>query len=569
MALQIWLPLSGSTINYGLDQNVTITGHDTYYADGILGGKALRGGYVEIELSTLPSDSFSIAFWFKGTSSAANAPMISFGDSALVSVSSGHYAFSGSIAGTDEVLEAINASWHHVAITADGTRVKVYQNGELKTTVDQANGLDSVFTNVNNKITIGSADWTGYINDVKVDYNVFSHKLIHDMAKGLVLEYTFNHAGFGGENILSGSDDSVKFATSATFTAIENNKFFADLTVGKYTLSADTDGTWASSNSTAGQDPSKNMVGLEIYQINGSNSEVINRTFYDMSKGYATVDIVSDGRYFVGFLAYSDGTTEITPSIYFIKLEEGEEATAYTPPVNTALYRAYGLNTEEIEVSGNKLNGDFTNIVPIWVSDSPVFSGAYNFANGAGISSPNLVLSQIANNFTASIWAKGSTSGVLFSTDSGLFVESPASILDGKWHQITVTPTKLYVDGVENASVSLTMENGKINFGSLTVGINWNGLLSDFRLYNRIFSEDEIKKLYTVKAAIDNSGQIFANEFVGGFRNQISMHRAKNGVVNAKDINTCTGSSVANMTSVEKFNIGKTSINAVELIEAQ
>lgn len=570
MALQVWLPLSGSTINYGLDQSVTITETNTYYADGVLGGRALRGGFVTVELSSAPTDAFSIAFWFKATSAAANAPMISFGDTSLLYTSEGHYKFSGSLVTAEHDIAAPNASWHHLAITADGTKVKVYLNGALSTTLDQANDFDSVFTSVNKNIVIGSADWVGYINDVKVDYNVFSHKLIHDMAKGLVLEYTFNHAGFGGPNLLVGAENNVTITTSSTFVALENNDFYADLSSGTYTLSAQTDGTWATTNSTAGQDPTKKMVALEVYQIDGSNSSVVNRTFYDMSEGFVTFDIVSDGRYFIGFLGYSDGSTEMTATISFIKLELGSDMTAYAPPANSQLFEDFGLNTEEIEVSGNKYNGDFGNIKPIWVSDTAVFSGAYSFANGGSIKSPELNLAQIQNNFTISIWARGTTAGKLFDTDSGLYVDSPSTILDNQWHQIVITPNGLYIDGALSSSASYTIGNGRIYFGKLHNGsTGWNGLLSDFRLYNRIFTDDEISKLHTIKASIDNSGQFFANEFISGFKRHIAMDKTRRGVINALNITTRHGSNAQDMTPVEKFNIGKNGINAVELIEAQ
>jgi hypothetical protein len=81
-------------------------------------------------------------------------------------------------------------------------------------------------------------------------------------------------------------------------------------------------------------------------------------------------------------------------------------------------------------------------------------------------------------------------------------ITNTVSAADGNWHHIALTYTgskaQLYLDGAENGhndtfSGDVTSGFSNFNIGRKTTGSHhYNGLLSETRVYNRVWSTSEI-----------------------------------------------------------------------------
>lgn len=574
MALQVWLPLNESTTNLGISEyKVTENGRIRYSASN-LGKKAFHSGEGSVAVQLSPTTpTLSIALWFKPLGANKDNVLLQFGDTKIVCDGNSNYKADGNgiLMSKDILFRIEKPSWNHLAIVADGENVKVYLNGELANTERQAKTIVDSFASIKT-ISIGAdanafSGWLGLIDDLKIYDNALSQRYVKDLAKGMIIHYTFNHYGFGNHNLMNGSENDISLSTSATYYAIENDKYYVDLKAnGVYTLSAVTTGSWTSVNSTAGHDASERATGLELYRKDGDT--ITSREFYDLSeKGYVTITPTADSRYYLGFIIYSDGNTTINVTISQIKLEVGETATTYVPPKNSDRYEALGIDDFEADTSGNMLDGIIdSEEKPLWTNDSPMYSGSFELSNGSYIESASIDTSEISGNYTISIWINGAK-GKPVVTES-FELPAPAEALDSKWHLLTLTPSAVYVDGKKNSTSSKLLSGTKFYFG-INSDKNldtWDGRLSDFRLYGTILSDDDIMNLYKRRFEIDNLGQIYAGEFVNKNVDNILLH--KTGVINELDIYNAYGTNGVLETEVNKFAIkNKNRIDTTDAIE--
>jgi len=300
-----------------------------------------------------------------------------------------------------------------------------------------------------------------------------------------------------------------------------------------------------------------------------------------------------------------DGMTTAEATIAFIKLEEGTVATPWLPNKNSELYEEMQIGTVENDTSGNNLNGTISNPGPDWSSDSALFSGSYDFSNGANIQTPVLDLAN-SNKFTVSFWAKASelsgksffgfTTGARFNfstinnkfaihnidaqTDAVFKNESADAYLD-EWHHYVLT----IISYSQESVVDLYIDGEKYNdyevhaicpFGASKIRINgfnsvngFNGLMSDFRIYARILTAEQIKALYSTKAGVDNTGKVFAAEFVAGDGNS-SRFVSKAGVMNTGEMttfNTPIDDESEETDDATVFKFGKDKIVAADVME--
>lgn len=209
MALKVWLPLSGDvTTNNGLtDVSSNANGATPVFVNGILGGTALAVGSAgaatcvagSVE-DTLPT--FSITMWVKEASNSAGAYLFSFEKDgtkifACVKTADG-YQIPELASGT---LFTLGSGWNHLAITADGTKVKAYVNGVQSEAgdVDQI-GSFNITNNYGFAIAGYRADssseytmnFNGCISNFKVYDTAISLFEVVNEANGLVVNYSFN-----------------------------------------------------------------------------------------------------------------------------------------------------------------------------------------------------------------------------------------------------------------------------------------------------------------------------------------------------------------------------------------
>lgn len=128
------------------------------------------------------------------------------------------------------------------------------------------------------------------------------------------------------------------------------------------------------------------------------------------------------------------------------------------------------------------------------------------------------------SDLTFAVWVKTSKSGnIYYSDDSnsdrialasnnrviykGQTYGSPRSfnidlsriLFDGKWHHITITKEgterKLYIDGRLYETLTDYRAHGSIGF----IGVDYEGLMDNLRIYNRALTQEEIRTIYNAK----------------------------------------------------------------------
>ena len=236
-----------------------------------------------------------------------------------------------------------------------------------------------------------------------------------------------------------------------------------------------------------------------------------------------------------------------TANVEWIKIEEGSISTGFIPNSTDTLYSVLGLNLATIrDVSGYNNNGTMSATKPTVFTDSSRCIASMTFANSVYISIPIPSITGFANSYTFSWWGKTSayegkmywgfsngnrlnlygTGGVYcWNTGDGANNKFTgvtfASEADNNWHHFAVTgdgtTTKLYIDGVFKANATtykaITGTTIIINGWDTGNSYNFNGQLSDFRLYATALSADDILDLYNKPVSIDNTGKIHAIEY--------------------------------------------------------
>ena len=114
MALQVWLPLSGNTSNYGLSDLEAQRAGQISYGSGLFGDKCFQSGdgVVIIHGTSLPAV-FTLSMWIKPDSPSINATLLAFGngDSIDMSTDTVTYKFKGGslVADNSTAFEANDA----------------------------------------------------------------------------------------------------------------------------------------------------------------------------------------------------------------------------------------------------------------------------------------------------------------------------------------------------------------------------------------------------------------------------------------------------------------------------
>ena len=181
-------------------------------------------------------------------------------------------------------------------------------------------------------------------------------------------------------------------------------------------------------------------------------------------------------------------------------------------------------------------------------SSTPRYSLSTKFTSGSHVYTPALSTGGFTNTYTFSWWAKytnysshmmwGFSNGNrlnLYMTSSifcwntgdggsNTFNVSAATYGDNNWHHFAVTgdgtTTKLYIDGEFKANAKtykgITGTTIYMNGWDSGTSYNFNGQLSDFRLYATCLSADDIKRLYNTAASVAKNGSMLGYEVKEG-----------------------------------------------------
>lgn len=254
-----------------------------------------------------------------------------------------------------------------------------------------------------------------------------------------------------------------------------------------------------------------------------------------------------------------------TANVDWIKVEEGDIATGWTPNQNDSDYANQMI---EYDVSGFGYNAIREGAIGC-SSDTPKYTTSSVFYGAGAINCGKAFNAEYGKNITFSCWAKcddwtlnhmkyfissQEDGGLLLCTHTGngtiygrvraynasdlsshaYFTASTTNhkTLNG-WHMFACTFdndahfVKLYLDGeliAANTDLVTTYglhfnPNANMYLGAESSGLTYSGTLlagkmSDVRLYYTTLTDAEILELYNTSAAIANNGTILANEFV-------------------------------------------------------
>jgi hypothetical protein len=197
---------------------------------------------------------------------------------------------------------------------------------------------------------------------------------------------------------------------------------------------------------------------------------------------------------------------------------------------------------------------------PRWTSDSKIGTGGYIFNNSKFIST-TVTRGQLSTEYTIAAWFKytgtsaNTYSPIIGSHDFGAGTEFffgknignnnfgvqdgnyrgdmvvASNVFDGNWHHFAFSFSsgtgKLYLDGSLASQNTFTGANSSelIYIGHETEGAGyfWIGSIDDTRFYTTVLSDKDILDLYNTKAEIEQSGILYAKDFLSNAEATVNL----------------------------------------------
>ena len=567
MSLQVWLPLNGNLNNNGVADVVITNSGATVDTAGKIGSCYYFNGSSQIKI-TLPATmttikNTSVCAWVKSTGSVLALGGISqdqTNTTACMTLYTSGWQFTG---GAYKYVSggtiANTGVWHHVCCVMTDTHIITYLDGaQVKNVTIESVGVTNFDLTSSHFIEIGQDSpgsdekLTGYVNDFRVYDHALSAKEVKEISKALILHMPLDNNGAGAPNLLTNSADLTKWTkTSNTTVAWDNDKnlwkatytgtdttrygVYQDLTIEAnttYTVSCTLEGVSCG-------------VAFGFYDSSvGWPSTVISVVTADgkIRKSYTLTSGASSTKTRVFLL--TNASTSKTVWFKLPKLEKSPKATPWCPNTADALYTSLGYNSSTVyDTSGYGNNGTYSSTRPTFVADSPRYNISAQFANGIYIVTTLPSPTGFGNSYTFSWWGKCSTyEGKMywgFSGGNRLNLYGTGGVycwntgdgagnkfgtiaqVDTNWHHFAVTgdgtTTKLYIDGVFKANATtykaITGTALYFNGWDTSNSYDFNGQLSDFRLYATALSADDIAELYKVPISIDNTGKVHTLDY--------------------------------------------------------
>ena len=450
--------------------------------------------------------------------------------------------------------------WTHLAITKQGRIVKLYFNGELKQTYTNSSDFSTRTSACQPRIgddyrgnSGNSVSYQGYMNDFRMYDHCLSPMEVKELAKGLVLHYPLNRNGWGQENLILGSNGIF---VSGLGSAAGSRAEFRSKSVGLLPIELNKTYTLSFNVKMILNTPS-NKPYLLVYNTNyrGEHGGWISYNCNnDLAGNYETGDIVekkikitftptsfNPGSYTTDNIEfYSNYGSSNWFEISNIKLEEGSIATPWCPNSTDALATTMGLNgTTEYDCSGFCNNGTRNGTFD-WTSNTAKYSVSqiFNGSNNA-IQTPSLPTMITDKNYTIACWVYKTSIGTkgyqtIYGGPSGYELEARNGASGGaafvgwnwgkplaeyefnKWNHFCFVHSdndcKIYLNGeyISSGTAKASNPTGNYFIGAWNTATqqNYEGLMSDFRIYATALSADDVKSLYQNCATIDPDGTI-------------------------------------------------------------
>ena len=417
----------------------------------------------------------------------------------------------------------------------------------------------------------------GAISDFRIYNHTLSAKEVYEISRGLILHYPLSAPGNANPNLLSWTKNYTEAtpftwtSARADGACYMGNDTLVPVTPGKvYYIQVKSTGV-PGTHATGGSAVTNNFT-VWIYRRDQGTTKDVGG--YDAAINFTVNNIFindQDRQLYVWkwtatsnaqditlrVNTYSDGSTSVTMKFWDFKIEEGAY-TSYVPSKNSAQYAELGYGSGIVRDATGRGNDLSTVGTPVFSNESIRYATAINF-NKAGylkLSPCTMSLSTLSVSFWFNAKdTTGSTQHFLFGSfaswpNEGLGIyrdigknyfnivfrtagaETTYCSCGGQtfsyneWHHMAFTwdgtTVKIYLDNALKTTKTYG-QSGTCEWKNIFLGNSaYNGTpasetedckMSDFRIYGTALSADDVTYLYKTSAAIDNSGDMFAESF--------------------------------------------------------
>ena len=441
--------------------------------------------------------------------------------------------------------------WYHLAFTYKAGTVSTYIDGVLDKTYSTTYVPN--FAGITH-ISIGrSTNNSGYQTNCNLnDFRIYDHCLspmeIKQLSQGLVLHYPLDRQGFGQENLLLNSTIPTSGSGASGIT-----KYITDDGLQKV-VAASGNGNWCTfGNHNTTLALTKGDTFTFSMMIKSDDSIKKPTVYFQSGLGYYSMQGTMSSNwsiiYYTGIWSIDNLTTNIhlgfsgAPGTYYIKyfkIEKGDKVTPWAPNHTDEIYTTMGFNsTTEYDCSGFCNNGTRTGTFE-WTSNTPKYavSQVFNGSNNA-IQTPSLPTMITDKNYTIAVWIYKTVIGskgyqTIYGGPSGFEIEARngsanetkfvpwnwgkpmASYELNEWNHCVFVHSdsdcKIYLNGeyIATGTAKTSNPTGNYFIGAWNTATqqNFDGLMSDFRIYATALSAEDVKSLYQNCATIDPDGTI-------------------------------------------------------------
>ena len=609
MPLRIWLPLNGNYNNQGMCSSAATSGGGSFVTPGKLTEQCWSSSskVLMIPYPYTSTNRITIAMWVKPNSATRWTDVFGFGSTTtanrieLSDATAGHtYTFyadsNGIIAGSTQITTALtNDAWHHIAMTADGSRLRFYLDGSKVYDGAQANTVSTAFGGANNIWVSGCGSrsaYNGYFNDFRVYDHALSLKEVAELAKGLMLHYPLYSPGDANPNLFSWTSDYTEATPYVhTSSAVDGYKTMGapslvTVTPGKvYYVQVKCDHAPKASHGGTGAPCDEFTFWFYIRNVGTSKSVGSYDNTVCFTSGSLYHSDPAHNLYVWKWTApsnsqditvrtnsYSEGTTPVTLKFWDFKLEEGT-FTPYVPPSTAPQYTALGLSSDTVRDTSGMGNDTAEYGSPTSANGSPRYGTCTGFSGGSCLWPVPDPIKSTTTEFTISVWfntitttgnqciwnGRATTGGpvAIFLIGNTLRVDdsvqtTSSTVSTNTWYHLAVTWKSggnkvIYLNGSQATSVSagnITKTSTKASIGrssvadSLSSGNNFAGQMSDFRIYATALTAAQVKELYNAPASVADTGSCHAAELSEG-ASGISVE--KTGVMSGNSLSVLPG----------------------------
>lgn len=589
MSLRIWLPLNGNYNNQGANESTASSAGGSFVTSGKVTAQCWNSSAkaITIQYPYTSTNAITIATWVKPNSASQWSDVFGFGSTSTMNRFEQSVAAGGSTYNFYATASAIGANgvqittgltdsvWHHLAMTADGTKLKFYLDGAKIYEGTQVNTVATAFGGATNIWISGCGTrsaYKGYFNDFRIYDHALSQKEVVELAKGLILHIPM-YSGYPsiGTNIAkSTSTTLVAYSIGQYYTRMQYDTNFYGLQAGdtftfgfKVTAPADR-GIYARVQYYTDGNHRTSVTNSNTIPAGTTGYTYLTSTISSSQRGYTQMELLINN-------ANNSLTTSATCYVSEVKLERGSVRTPWSPDASSSQFTSdYFIK----DCSGYQVPIGTTGTVPSVTGDSPRYGISASF-DGAGaclwpVPDP---IKSTTTEFTISVWFKTTTvsgnqciwngrttTGAavgIFLVGNTLRIDDSAqttssTVSTNIWYHLAVTWKSggnkvIYLNGEQKTSVAagtLSKSNTKASIGRsssadyLNTSNYFSGQMSDFRIYATALTAAQIKELYNAPISVANTGACLSEQFTEG---ATGISFAKTGVVSCNGISSLPG----------------------------